>query len=1092
MSTTPTMPAPDHAGPGTDIAALIAAFPWERTSLGPASAWPAVLRTTIALILRSPVPIVTCWGEDGVMIYNDAYSVFAGGRHPALLGSKVREGWPEVADFNDRMMRHVLAGGTLSYRDQELVLDRNGAPEPVWMDLDYSPIEDETGAIVGIVAIVVETTAKVRAERRALHESDRLHQMFEQAPGFIAMLEGRHHVFSLANRAYRELAGKGALIGRTVAEALPEVAGQGFVELLDRVFESGEAHVGKGIPVRLQTERGLEQRFLDFVYQPIRDPDGRVTGIFVQGQDVTDELRAAAGLAERQEQIAAFVSQSTAGFGQVDLTGRFTLVNDRFCEITGRTREDLLSRTMQSITHPDDLPRNVPLFERAVAKGAPYIHDKRYVRPDGSVVWVNNSVSVIRRADGEPYGVLAVTIDVTERRRAEQAIRESEARLRALTENLRGGMVYQIATDAEGGNRRFLFVSDSFEALTGFPAEAVAKDPLLPYSLILPEDAAALAAAEAKAIAARRPFDAFARFRRADGALRWSRILSAPREQEDGSLIWDGLQIDVTDQKKVEAELRDSKDRLDAALAIARLGTFDWDLATDRVALDARSRELFGFPAEGPIEGRAVFRRIHPDDLPRILAEVEAARDAGARLDTEYRIRLDDGAERIILSLSDAVPGEDGRPARMIGVFADDTERKRLEANLVRLNETLEERVRRRTEELELVHEQLRQSQKLEAIGQLTGGVAHDFNNLLTPIVGGLDMLQRAGIGSARDQRIIAGALESAERARTLVQRLLAFARRQPLRPGPVDLHALVGGMADLIASTSGPRIRVEVGVPADLPPAFADPNQLEMAILNLAVNARDAMPDGGTLTIAATADTVAPGHPARLAPGAYLRLSVSDTGIGMDEDTMARAVEPFFSTKGLGKGTGLGLSMVHGLAEQQGGAMTLSSRPGLGTSVTLWLPAADVAAAPTGRDSRAAFGPPAAAGRILVVDDEELVRLSTADMLRDLGYEVDEAASAAEALSRLAEAEAGLSAEAKGEGGSAEPPRYDYVVTDQLMPGMSGTELAAAVAARHPGIRLLVVSGYAGLDAISPGLPRLAKPFRQPELAAALAALKP
>ena len=237
----------------------------------------------------------------------------------------------------------------------------------------------------------------------------------------------------------------------------------------------------------------------------------------------------------------------------------------------------------------------------------------------------------------------------------------------------------------------------------------------------------------------------------------------------------------------------------------------------------------------------------------------------------------------------------------------------------------------REQERLAQAEEQLRQAQKMETMGQLTGGVAHDFNNLLTPIVGALDVIQRRGLGGEREHRLIAGALQSAERAKTLVQRLLAFARRQPLRATSVDLATLVRGMADLIASTTGPQIRVSVVVPDPLPLAWGDPNQLEMALLNLAVNARDAMPEGGALRISAAEESVALSHRAKLTPGRYLRLSVADTGTGMDEATLARAVEPFFSTKGIGKGTGLGLSMVHGLASQLGGALTISEPTGLG-----------------------------------------------------------------------------------------------------------------------------------------------------------------
>ena len=357
-------------------------------------------------------------------------------------------------------------------------------------------------------------------------------------------------------------------------------------------------------------------------------------------------------------------------------------------------------------------------------------------------------------------------------------------------------------------------------------------------------------------------------------------------------------------------------------------------------------------------------------------------------------------------------------------------------------------------------------------MGQLTGGVAHDFNNLLTPILGSLDMLHRRGLGTPREQRLIDGALQSAERAKTLIQRLLAFARRQPLQPSAVDVGSLVSGMADLVASTSGPQVRVVVNVADDLPAAKGDPNQLEMAILNLSVNARDAMQSGGVLTISATSDRIGRNHRAGLKPGPYVRLSVADTGTGMDEATRLRAIEPFFSTKGIGKGTGLGLSMVHGLAAQLGGALTISSKPGLGTNVELWLPVSEVAAQDTPR-SDGGDSQLEAVGRALLVDDEDMVRMATADMPTEIGYHVREAGSAEEALRVI-------------DGGEA----LDLLVTDHLMPGMTGADLARAFQNKRPGKPALIVSGFAEAEDIAPDLPRLTKPFRQAELARILESL--
>jgi CheY-like chemotaxis protein len=296
----------------------------------------------------------------------------------------------------------------------------------------------------------------------------------------------------------------------------------------------------------------------------------------------------------------------------------------------------------------------------------------------------------------------------------------------------------------------------------------------------------------------------------------------------------------------------------------------------------------------------------------------------------------------------------------------------------------------------------------------------------------------------------------------------LAFARRQPLQAVPVDLPGLVAGMSSLVESTTGPKIKLAIDTPPDLPAAMVDPNQLEMALLNLAVNARDAMPDGGLLRIEATAHELSSPRE-DLERGNYICLSVIDTGTGMDEATLARAIEPFYSTKGIGKGTGLGLSMVHGLASQLGGALRISSELGHGTAIELWLPQSSTQPVDATTRSRG-VEESSPKGRALLVDDEHLVRMSTADMLTDLGFEVVETASAEDALKLIRQDEA-----------------FDLLVTDHLMPGMTGVELARIVKAERPSMPILLVSGYAEGEGLEPSLPRLAKPFRADELAARL-----
>jgi PAS domain S-box-containing protein len=524
-----------------------------------------------------------------------------------------------------------------------------------------------------------------------------------------------------------------------------------------------------------------------------------------------------------------------------------------------------------------------------------------------------------------------------------------------------------------------------------------------------------------------------------------------------------------------EMRLRESEERLRIAVDHAEVGFWDVDIMHGTLIWPPLTKAAFGISADVPVTMDDFYKGLHPEDLQATSQAFAAAADPDRRAlyDVEYRtVGKEDGVIRWVAAKGRGVFDASGRCLRVTGTAVDISARKAAEEDLRELNANLEARVAKAVAEREEVQAALRQSQKMEAMGQLTGGVAHDFNNLLTPIVGTLDMLQRRGVGGEREQRLISGAMQSADRAKTLVQRLLAFARRQPLQVTAVDVAKLVSDMGELVTSTSGPQIRVVVEAPLGLPAAIADLNQLEMALLNLCVNARDAMLEGGTMRISASAERVATGHRSNLPAGEYLCLSVADTGVGMEPATLARAIEPFFSTKGIGKGTGLGLSMAHGLASQLNGALTLQSSPGLGTNVELWLARSMTV---PGVEVRPAEPPEPlpARGVVLLVDDEELVRASTSYMLADLGYRVIEAASGEEALQLL-------------DAGQA----FDLLVTDHLMPGISGTDLARVVRTSRPGTAVLLVSGYAELAGLDPDLPRLAKPFRKSELALSLTEL--
>jgi nitrogen-specific signal transduction histidine kinase len=384
----------------------------------------------------------------------------------------------------------------------------------------------------------------------------------------------------------------------------------------------------------------------------------------------------------------------------------------------------------------------------------------------------------------------------------------------------------------------------------------------------------------------------------------------------------------------------------------------------------------------------------------------------------------------------------------------------------------LEQRVVERTGELmtevaarEKAQEQLLQSQKMESVGQLTGGIAHDFNNLLMAVMGNLEILRKRVPNEAGTRRLIDGAMLGAQRGASLTQRMLAFARQQDLKTASADIGALVCGMRELLRRSLGPQTGLQVHVDPDLPPAEVDAHQVELAVLNLAINARDAMPEGGVIDI-----HVAQRHldgEYGLPAGTYVSIRIADTGIGMDAVTLAKAIEPFFSTKPLGKGTGLGLSMTHGLAVQLGGHLELASEIGVGTVATLWLPMATEPA--TELEPVVGASARIRAATILVVDDDQLIAMSTVDMLEDLGHIAIEANSGKRALEII---DAGQ--------------QIDLMMTDQAMPGMTGVQLAEIVRSKRPDLPVLLATGYADLPASKlANLPRLSKPYRQAQLQA-------
>jgi PAS domain S-box-containing protein len=534
-------------------------------------------------------------------------------------------------------------------------------------------------------------------------------------------------------------------------------------------------------------------------------------------------------------------------------------------------------------------------------------------------------------------------------------------------------------------------------------------------------------------------------------------------------------------------ELDESDRRLRTALQAGRLGSWELDLSTETLTADKTFKGLFGREPDESLSFGELVASVHPDDRARLQSAIQGTVDTGEDYAIEHRVIRPDGSLHWADIRARLVRESDSRTRRLVGVSSDVTARKASEEAMRQLNETLEARVRARTDDLERAHaavlseieqreraeRKLLQAQKVEMIGQLTGGVAHDFNNLLMAVLANLELLRKHLPSDARTLRLIDGALQGVQRGTALTQRLLAFARQQDLQLEPRDLADLIRGMSELVERAVGAGIEVRMDLPPLVPAALIEANQIELAVLNLVVNGRDAMPDGGVLTI--SVDQVE-GTITDLPPGQYVRLSVIDTGNGMSEETLRKATDPFFSTKELGKGTGLGLSMVHGLALQLGGVLRLSSEEARGTRAELWLPTTTAIAQERGEiTGQSVEDIPAMT--ILVVDDDALISMSTVDMLEDLGHEVLEAHSGKRALEIL-----------------REDDRVDLMITDYAMPTMNGMELATTARELRPDLPILLATGYAELPS-GPAidLPRIDKPYHQERLAAGIAmALQP
>lgn len=1167
-----------------EIGQLIADFDWSKTELGPIAGWSQTLTSTLALILHSPVAIVTLWGEDGIMIYNEAYSRFADARHPSLLGSKVLEGWPEAAELNDHVMKTVMKGGTLAYRDQELMLRRSGHEEQLWLNLDYSPILSETGKPVGVIAVVVEVTQKVKAEEWLRGEHERLRTMFEQAPGFVAMLRGPDHIFDLANPAYLELVGNRDVLGKGVREALPEIAGQGFFELLDDVYRTGTPFVGAAVPVDLRrsVDGATDRRYIDLVYQLITGADGSKLGVFAQGTDVTDRVTAQADLVasemRNRQIIDSAVDYAIIAF---DLDGKVMRWNKGAENIFGWTEMDMLGNDAERIFTLEDRASGRMHHEMNAALETGVGNDERWhLRKSGERFWASGEMTPILNADNQAIGFVKVLRDFTLAHRAAEALKQSELRLRRAQEAGGVGLFSVTLID------NLLQGTPEFHRIFGLDYTPTVSTTVL-ESLVLPEDRHLASSAETR-FQRSAPLDVEYRIRRADTGE--ERVISRRAEFEFDPLGQPvrlvGAVRDVTDRRSAQQAIQDSEAKFRAlAQTLPNLiwtasptGEPDW--------FNERVYEYSGLQ-HGQLDGLGWANLVHPDDRPASYQRWQTAMAEQSVFETEYRLRRADGTYRWHLTRALPIFTDDGEIKQWLGTNTDIDELRSAREALSALNQTLEQKVTERTADrdrmwrlstdvmlvadfharimavnpawttifgwnedeligrlfIDLLHPDdrqttldevarledgyttfrfenrfrckdggyrmmswtavpdehflhavgrdvtaerdaaealrvtemaLQQAQKMESIGNLTGGIAHDFNNLLQVVSGNLQLLVKDISGNERAMRRVENALSGVQRGAKLASQLLAFGRRQPLEPKTVNIGRFIYGMEDMLRHTIGEGIEVRTLVDDGLWNTLIDPAQIENAILNLAINARDAMEGFGTLTIEASNVTLDPSYALTeidVKPGEYVQVSVTDTGSGMTPEVVEKVFEPFFSTKPVGKGTGLGLPMVYGFVKQSGGHVKIYSEAGHGTTVRLYLPRA-LAAEDT---LQAVDESPIVGGTetILVAEDDDGVRATVVDTLRELGYQVLTARDPQSALS-LVESGADI----------------DLLFTDVVMPGtLKSADMAREVQALLPGIAVLFTSGFTENSIVhdgrlDEGIELLSKPYTREALA--------
>jgi PAS domain S-box-containing protein len=986
-----------------------------------------------------------------------------------ILGWSAEEMRSEVADRfftpEDRAegrpgaeMRRALETGRAN--DERWHVRRDGSR--FWASGEMMPLRSEDGAHLGFLKILRDGTGQRQAAEAQRVDAEFLRSVLASSGDCIKVLDldGNLVFMSEGGQRVMEVGDFNAIRGCPWPDFWQDERNADARAAVEAAKAGGTGHFRGSA----DTMAG-NLKYWDVQVTPILGPDGQPEKLLSVSRDITATQHAEAALREAQGLNTAILHSSRDCIVVLDLDGHTQFVSPGGIEAMEITDvEAILGLSWLRVWQGADHEAARAAVAEARASGVGRFQGFCPTHK-GTPKWWDVVISPIPGPDGKPERLVSAGRDITARKRAEAALRLHAEEFQTLADNI-PTLCWMAHADGHihWYNRRWYdYTGTSPENQEGWGWESVHDPDILPQ----------VAECWRHSLATGEPFEMTFPLRGADGVFRPFLTRVMPIRGEGGEIArWFGTNTDITRQHAAEEALRELNATLEQQVEQrTRERDWLWELSEDLLVAASYDGHLLRVSPswtrllghdEETLLTRPYAEIVHPDDLGAVMGALLAMRESRRPVSFEDRVLAADGTWRWIAWTLSPEPGGE----RLTGVGRDITAAKTRQA------------------ELEVAQEQLRQSQKMEAVGQLTGGLAHDFNNLLTGVTGSLELLQtRITQGRISEvERYVLAAQGAANRAAALTHRLLAFSRRQTLDPKPTNLNRLIGGMEELIRRTVGPAVTVEVVGAGGLWTTLIDPNQLENALLNLCINARDAMPDGGRLTIETENKWLdgRTGGERDLPPGQYLSLCVTDTGTGMAPEVIKRAFDPFFTTKPIGMGTGLGLSMVYGFARQSGGQVRIYSEIGQGTTMCIYLPRhhgpendTDAAPEPAGVQ-RSEQGK-----TVLVVDDEPTVRMLVAEVLEELGYTAIEASDGAGGL-RVLQSDA----------------RIDLLVTDVGLPGgMNGRQVADAGRVLRPGLKVLFITGYAenavvGNGHLDRGMQVLTKPFAMEALASRIKAL--